>query len=1337
MLPDTTLSARRLWMRLFLRTFVPLLLLALLATLWLWRTEREQALEDLARQADVHLAATQRDLYGTVTAAAVDLMLLANDPELAIRVERPASEWGSHAEHFLSFLSYKPVYDQIRLIDLQGRERLRVNLNRGSPMVMPEEALQDKSNRDYFRDSVGLARGRIYLSGLDLNIEHGQIERPFKPTLRLATPFYDASGVKRGVLVVNLLANQFLEKLGEGGGGRVALLDAAGQWLRGGQEHDNFGAITGEGRLLSQLRPGLWTAISSGTAGYYRDEQGLWSFRRLTPNDPGSQADLLRLRLPFATGPGPQHWWLLNHYDDAALMRAQDAAMRLSLLFGGGALALALIAGVLLASSALKGEARHAREQVFLALLEQAPLGVVVLDQAGEGYFFNRNWVRLTGMNPALAKGQGWWSLLEQADQVRLQAVMAKFLEDGEAPNLEMQLRLGDGSRRWVACMISQGPGPMLRAMACILSFADIQASKDHEAQLANALQLVQGVVTGSGDPILALDRSLRVTLANPALGQAFGAMYRDVPAVGTQLYEWMARSPADQANLMNQFAHALQGRQTQVRLTLGSSRRVFDASFAPLHDDEGNLDGAILFARDVTDMARIQARVARSEELFRAVFSGSLDAVFVLEAVKDETGRIVDFLYVEANQIGLGAVGMQREAFIGKLQSQINPEARELGYFDRYVRAMESGEPFVEEDYLQHAGLKPGWYENRVVPMGWGITLTSRNITARKQAALDLASSEALQRNILDSAPYMIAATDASGKISLLNRAGEQMLGYAADELIGRATPMLFHEPANLSRMAAQLSQELGRTIQPDASLFEAVSLLSTDGVSTREWTYVAKDGRHIPVLLTLTVRRDAEGRALGTMGIAYDISEQKRLEEERDRLHAVVEVLPDMVGMSDLDGQLIYLNQAGRRMRGIAPEASLEGITIRLGWAEWAYQLISRVGLPQALEGKPWSGDTQMILPDGRTLETRQLIVAPRMGGREPNFTATIVHDLTEMRAMEAKMIEDEATLNSVLESVQDAIVVLDENAIVQALNPAVSSVFGYGLHKVMGREIFMLLPQVLAEQYRNSFLQYIETGTHSGKVIGQRVEVDGQRADGSSFPLELTISEVKLGDKRLFTCVMRDISQRKAFEEKLLENIDELQATQDALNAANEQLMDANMELGRMAQQDGLTGVGNRRAFDQRLSAEWARAARSGTALALLMIDVDHFKKYNDGYGHQLGDECLRKVAEILRGAVTRASDFTARYGGEEFAILLPDTDEAGAMEVAVHIRLRLAEAAIPHAFSLTSPHVTVSIGLASVVPLLGVAPDHLVAGADRALYRAKDAGRNRAVGVSSPA
>lgn len=172
---------------------------------------------------------------------------------------------------------------------------------------------------------------------------------------------------------------------------------------------------------------------------------------------------------------------------------------------------------------------------------------------------------------------------------------------------------------------------------------------------------------------------------------------------------------------------------------------------------------------------------------------------------------------------------------------------------------------------------------------------------------------------------------------------------------------------------------------------------------------------------------------------------------------------------------------------------------------------------------------------------------------------------------------------------------------------------------------------------------------------------------------------------------------------------------------------QLEEANRRLEALSFLDALTGVANRRAFDQALDGEWRRGIRSRSPLTVILIDIDHFKAFNDTYGHQAGDRCLATVAAALAGVVHRAADRVARYGGEEFVALLPATDAPGAGAVAERMRLAIETLALPHAAS-PATHVTISLGYATTIPSELTAAEALLAAADAALYEAKGAGRN---------
>ncbi len=236
----------------------------------------------------------------------------------------------------------------------------------------------------------------------------------------------------------------------------------------------------------------------------------------------------------------------------------------------------------------------------------------------------------------------------------------------------------------------------------------------------------------------------------------------------------------------------------------------------------------------------------------------------------------------------------------------------------------------------------------------------------------------------------------------------------------------------------------------------------------------------------------------------------------------------------------------------------------------------------------------------------------------------------------------------------------------------------------------------------------------------LMGEGIAPQGCRyryhtASGGFIWVELRASAVlnACGVTTEYVCNVRDITQQKLAEDELAE---------------------ANAELSVMTLSDALTGIANRRNFDQTLRREWNRAMRSGRPLALLMIDADHFKEYNDQYGHLAGDECLKSLAASLGGAVRRAGDLVARYGGEEFAAILPDLTSDKAAIVAERMRLSLMEQTIAHERNPPGI-VTVSIGVAAMMPGRGMEAKALLQLADEALYQAKREGRNR-VAVLEP-
>ena len=216
---------------------------------------------------------------------------------------------------------------------------------------------------------------------------------------------------------------------------------------------------------------------------------------------------------------------------------------------------------------------------------------------------------------------------------------------------------------------------------------------------------------------------------------------------------------------------------------------------------------------------------------------------------------------------------------------------------------------------------------------------------------------------------------------------------------------------------------------------------------------------------------------------------------------------------------------------------------------------------------------------------------------------------------------------------------------------------------------------------------------------------------------------------GNLQYALTTFQDISQRKQAEMLLA---DYSQTLEKQVAKRTEQLQQVNQELERLAALDGLTHIANRRSFDDYLLRTWPQQLEKSQVLSLILADIDYFKRYNDHYGHQLGDDCLIMVAQTLSQEVKRSIDLVARYGGEEFAIILPGTGLAGALQVAERVRQAVEDLALPHECSDVGEYVTLSLGVSTIVPAVERSFNQLIANTDRALYEAKAQGRNRVVG-----
>jgi diguanylate cyclase (GGDEF)-like protein/PAS domain S-box-containing protein len=314
--------------------------------------------------------------------------------------------------------------------------------------------------------------------------------------------------------------------------------------------------------------------------------------------------------------------------------------------------------------------------------------------------------------------------------------------------------------------------------------------------------------------------------------------------------------------------------------------------------------------------------------------------------------------------------------------------------------------------------------------------------------------------------------------------------------------------------------------------------------------------------------------------------------------------------------------------------------------------------------------------------------------------------------LRKTQGELRQIAALHKLVVENSRDAIILGDLDGTQTYVSPGIKALTGWDPKDLVGQPSRDLIHPADVVEVELA-MRALRAGSEGGTL-----EYRARKTDGEYFWVEGSLRVYRdpaTGRPIGYLNLVRDISERKRSEEHL----------QSAYRA-----------MESLVVVDALTGISNRRRFDEALASEWRRALRDGDKLSLLLIDADHFKRYNDTYGHVRGDSCLKQIAEAALDVVLRPGDLVARYGGEEFAVVLPGTDENGARAVAEDICQAVRNRRLPHEGNAPGI-VTVSIGCATVIPQRGKSQQDLIESADQALYRAKGRGRNRVVVAGVPA
>jgi diguanylate cyclase (GGDEF)-like protein/PAS domain S-box-containing protein len=434
-----------------------------------------------------------------------------------------------------------------------------------------------------------------------------------------------------------------------------------------------------------------------------------------------------------------------------------------------------------------------------------------------------------------------------------------------------------------------------------------------------------------------------------------------------------------------------------------------------------------------------------------------------------------------------------------------------------------------------------------------------------------------------------------------------------------------------------------------------------------------------------------------------------------ERDILRAALTQAPDFHYVKDQESRFVVTNLNVARSHGRTRSSEMVGLTdfdlFPLETAQSFFdqeQEIMSTGQPMVDFELPWTDE------DGkpRWLSSSKVPLRNRHG--DLIGLAGVTRDITDRKRLIQEALDSKHMLSQAMMEMSDGLAMFDPDGRLVFCNEQYRAAFPRSAH---------------VRQHGAHITDIVRAVVRNGERVDVSADVDEEWIQASAAQLFTTRNtEVPLFDGRWLS-----LRTRLAADGSALVVVSDITANK----RSEEELKQLAQEMKGLAETDGLTGIANRRMFDEAISVQFAHAARGGAPLSLLLIDIDHFKLFNDTYGHIEGDKCLKIIADVLRSVTRRPSDLAARFGGEEFAVLLPGTDINGALRLAGSLQSTLHDRAIPHGAS-DRLIVTASVGVASISDrTVFDTPEELIQVADRALYEAKRQGRDRVIAASDVA
>jgi diguanylate cyclase (GGDEF)-like protein/PAS domain S-box-containing protein len=677
-----------------------------------------------------------------------------------------------------------------------------------------------------------------------------------------------------------------------------------------------------------------------------------------------------------------------------------------------------------------------------------------------------------------------------------------------------------------------------------------------------------------------------------------------------------------------------------------------------------------------------ISERVAKeAQAIFRAAAEGSLDAFTILKSVRGHNNQIEDFVFVDINDCGARLIGKPKSKILGKKLCELQPTSRTNGAFEKYVEAVKSGAPLDEEFEVKTVSVKGQWLHHQIVPIGDGVAITTRNISARKNAEFETRNSRAFLQSLIDHLPVLIYARsmrpESFGKMVVWNKTAEIVTGYRTSLILNTPDRKIFPP-----EMIVLINE------------FERKMLADPMVVDIPEVPFRRPDGglRYLRVISVPLF--DEMDQLEYILGIAEDITLRRQqeldLRTKQAELAAANDASPLGLFHTGPQGDCTYVNRTYEEMSGLTREQAAGD-----GWAA-AIHPEDRLKVFQnwgrcARSGQPYQDVYRFLHAKGRTVWVSVKTAPILVDGRIEGYVGS-VDDITTRRAAEQALSDSEQRLRTIADTLPALVAYIDADEHYRFNNIAYERMYGISRDAIRDRS----LRDFLGDTQYQRIAPYVQRVLQGETVTFEQEEQtdDTYRCDEATYiPQRADDGSTVIG----FHVMIQDISAKKLEEKRLVQ----------------------------LAQMDSLTGLINRAGFQQRLSDAVAHSQEAGMLMAVMYLDIDHFKQINDTYGHPVGDALLIAVVGRLSRTL-RSTDIVARLGGDEFTVIM---EKLVKPEDAAMVAAKIVQAMQPSFSLLEGDPVSVSVSLGMAFYQGGnTDSDSLIKQADEMLYAAKQAGRN---------